>query len=89
VLRWINLALAVVLAALLLSELTGSRQPAPSTPSVSEGPPVVAQEQPARRSRRIEQRLAIEEARRQPRERRLAPSGGPPALDSSGRPIRD
>ena len=32
------------LAALLLSELTRSRQPAPSAPSVSEGPPVVAQE---------------------------------------------
>jgi hypothetical protein len=89
VLRWINLALAVGLAALLLSEVTRARQPAPSTPTVSEGPPVVAQEQPGRRSRRMEQRLAIEEARRQQRERRRAPTGGPPALDSSGRPIRD
>jgi hypothetical protein len=88
-LRWINLALAVVLAGLLLSELTRARQPAPSGPSVSEGRPVVAEEQPGRRSRRIEQRLAIEEARRQQRERRRALSGGPPALDSSGHPIRD
>jgi hypothetical protein len=79
----------VVLTALLLSELTRSKQPAPSAPSVSEGTPVVAQEQPGRRSRRIGQRLAIEEAGRQQRERRRAPFGGPPALDSSGRPIRD
>jgi hypothetical protein len=89
VLRWINLAVAVALAALLVSELTRSRQPAPSAPSVSEGPPVVVEEQPGRRSRRLEQRLAIEEARRQQRERRRAPPGGPPALDSGGRPIRD
>jgi hypothetical protein len=88
-LRWINLAVAVLLAALLLTELTRPRQPAPSAPSVSGGPPVVVQEQPGRRSRRMERRLAIEEAQRQQRERRRALSEGPPALDSSGRPIRD
>ena len=46
-LRWINLALAVVLATLLLIELTRSREPGPAAPTVSEAPPVVAQERPA------------------------------------------
>ena len=88
-LRWINIALAVGLAALLLSDFTRSRQPAPSPPTVTAAPPVVAQETPGRRSRRVEQRMAIEEARRQQRERLGASSGRPPALDSGGRPIRD
>ncbi len=88
-LRWINVALAVGLAALLLSDFTRSRQPAPSPPTVNEAPPVVAQEMPGRRSRRMEARTAIEEARRQQRERLRSSSERPPMLDSSGRPIRD
>ncbi|MGH7644217.1 MAG: hypothetical protein ACREMR_01395, partial [Gemmatimonadales bacterium] len=67
--RWINLVLAVTLATLLLIELTRSREPGPPVPTLSEGPPVVAQERPGRRSRRMEARMAIEEARRLQRER--------------------
>ena len=88
-LRWINLALAVVLATLLVIELTRSREPGPAVSTVIEGPPVVAQETPGRRSRRMEARMAIEEARRLQRERLRAPSTGRVELDSRGVPIRD
>jgi hypothetical protein len=90
VVRWVNLALAVVLATLLLIELTRSREPGPAAPFVSEAPPVVAQERPGRRSRRMEARLAIEEARRQRLERLRSPAPpGPVLLDSNGQPFRD
>jgi hypothetical protein len=90
VVRWINLALAVVLATLLLIELTRSRQPSQPVPAVSERPPVVAQERPGRRSRRMQARMALEEARRQQLERLSAPAPhGPALLDESGRPIVD
>ena len=87
-LRWINVALAVVLATLLLMELTGSRQPGPPVSTIGEGRPTVAQEKPGRRSRRVEARMAIEEARRQQRERLRAPAG-PVEFDEGGRPIMD
>lgn len=88
--RWINLALAVVLATLLLIELTRSREePGPPVSTIGERPPVVVQERPGRRSRRLEARMAIEEAQRLQRERLRAPSTGPVELDSTGRPIVD
>jgi hypothetical protein len=89
VLRWINLALAVVLATLLVIELTRSREPGPAVPTLSEGSPVVAQDRPGRRSRRMEARMAIEDARRLQRERLRAPSTGRVELDPGGAPIRD
>ena len=46
--RWINLALAVVLATLLVIELTRSRESGPPVQTLSAGPPVVAQESPGR-----------------------------------------
>jgi hypothetical protein len=76
--RWINLGLAIVLATLLLVELTRSVRTEPPVQSLSEGPPVVIQERPARRSRRMEARLAIEEARRQQRERSRVAVGSLP-----------
>jgi hypothetical protein len=87
--RWINLALAVVLATLLVIELTRSRQPGPPVSTISAGPPVVAQERPGRRSRRMEARMAIEEAQRLQRERLRAPSTGRVELDDRGFPIKD
>jgi hypothetical protein len=87
-LRWVNLALAVVLATLLVMELTRSQEPAPAFPNISAATPVVVEEQPARRSRRAERRLAIEEARRRQHERPPG-SGGPPQVDFRGIPIRD
>lgn len=89
-LRWINLALAIVLVTLLVSELTRSREPAgPPVPTLTGRSPVVAQERPGRRSRRVEARMAIEEARRLQRERLRAPSPGSVEFDSTGRPIMD
>jgi hypothetical protein len=88
VLRWVNLALAVVLATLLVVELTRSREPAPAFPNISAAVPVVVQEQPGRRSRRAERLLAIQEARRRQRARPPG-AGGPPELDFRGMPIRD
>ena len=87
--RWINLALAVMLATLLVIELTRSRESGPPVQTLSAGPPVVAQEPPGRRSRRMEARMAIEEARRRQSERLRAPTPGPVELDSTGRPIMD
>ena len=87
-LRWINLALAVVLATLLLIELTRSREPGPPVSTIGEGAPVVVQERPGRRSRRMEARMAIEEAQRWQRERLRAPAG-PVEYDERGRPIMD
>jgi len=89
VLRWINLALAVVLATLLVIELTRSKESGPPVPTLSGRSPVVAQERPGRRSRRMEARMAIEEARRLQLERLRAPSTGPVEFDSTGRPIMD
>jgi hypothetical protein len=88
VLRWINLALAIVLGGLLLMELTRSRDAAPPVSTISTRPPVVVQETPGRRSRRMEARMAIEEARRRQRERQQLPPG-PVELDFRGVPVRD
>lgn len=87
-LRWINLALALVLATLLVTEFTRSRTPAPAGPTITAAPPTVVEERPGRRSRRAEARMAIEEARRRQRERPPG-AGGPPELDDRGIPIRD
>jgi hypothetical protein len=90
VVRRINLALAVGLATLLLVELTRSREPGPPGPAISEGPTRVVQEKPGRRSRRMQARLAIEEAKRQRLERLRSPSfRGPALLDERGVPFRD
>jgi hypothetical protein len=89
VLRWINLALAVVLAALLVIEFTRSREPEPAVSTVITRPPVVTQETPGRRSRRMEAKMAIEESRRLRRQRLSAPSPGRVELDSRGNPIKD
>ena len=89
-LRWINLVLAVVLVTLLAVEFTRSRDPQPAAPAISLRPPVVAQEAPGRRSRRMEQKMALEESRRLRRERLNTPStGGRVELDLRGNPIRD
>jgi hypothetical protein len=88
VLRWVNLALAIVLAALLLTELTRSKEGAPPVSTISTSTPVVMQETPGRRSRRLEARMAMEEAMRRQRERRDIPPG-PVELDERGFPIRD
>jgi hypothetical protein len=90
VVRWVNLGLAVLLATLLLIELTRSREPGPAGPAIGQAPPIVAQERPGRRSRRMEARLAVEEARRQRLERLRAPaSAGPALLDGTGQPFKD
>ena len=87
-LRWVNLALAVVLVTLLVTELTRSREPSPAGPTFGDSAPVVVEERPARRSRRMERRLAIEEARSRQRARPPG-AGGPPEVDFTGRPIMD
>jgi hypothetical protein len=88
VVRWINLGLAIVLATLLVVELTRSARTEAPVQSVGEAPPRVVKEKPARRSRRMEARMALEEARRQQRERARVPAG-PVLLDEDGRPIAD
>jgi hypothetical protein len=88
VLRWVNLALAIVLAALLLTELTRSKEGAPPTSVIGEAAPVVMQERPGRRSRRLEARMAMEEAMRRQRERHETVPG-PVELDEQGFPVRD
>ena len=87
-LRWVNLALAVVLAALLLMEFTRSRDPGPAVSGFGQAPPVVVQERPSRKSRRLEARMAIQEAQRKQRERLLGPAG-PPMFDEKGKPVVD
>jgi hypothetical protein len=88
VLRWINLALALGLAALLLVELTRSTESEAPAPEVTEKVSVV-QETPGRRSRREEARLLVEERLREERERRLRTAPGPVMLDRTGVPVRD
>jgi hypothetical protein len=88
VLRWVNLALAVVLAGLLLMEFSRSRDPGPAVSGIGEAPAVVVQERPSRRSRRVEARMAIEEAQRKQRERLRGPAG-PPMFDQQGKPVMD
>jgi hypothetical protein len=87
-LRWVNLGLGVLLATLLLTELTRSRRSEAPAPAISEAAPVVAQERPGRRSRRLEARMALEEARRRQRERAYQPAG-PVLLSEDGRPLVD
>lgn len=87
--RWINLALAVVLAAMLLIQLTRSRESAPAAKGITQAAPVVVKERAARRSHRMEMRLAIEEAQRRQLERLRGGPSGPPVLDRTGQPIRD
>ena len=86
--RWINLGLAIVLAALLLMELTRSGPTEEPAPVVATSRSAVVKEKPARRARRLEARAAIEEARRQQRELARAPRGLI-ELDSDGRPFMD
>ena len=86
--RWINLGLAIVLATLLVVELTRSVRTEAPVQSLSEAPPVVLQEKPARRSRRMEARMALEEARRQQRERPRVAVGSLP-LGEDGLPFSD
>jgi hypothetical protein len=88
VVRWINLGLAVVLATMLLIQLTRSREPAPSGESLSQAPSVVVKERPSRRSHRMEMRMAVQEAQRRQLERLRAPAG-PPLFDGTGKPIMD
>jgi hypothetical protein len=86
--RWINLGLAIVLATLLVIELTRTAQTEAPVQAVSEAPPTVIKERPGRRSRRMEARLALEELRRQQRERaRMA--AGPVLLGEDGLPFND
>jgi hypothetical protein len=69
-------------------ELTRSgpaEAPAPTLQAMRSG---VAKEKPARRSRRMEARMAIEEARRQQRERGRMPTGLV-ELGPDGRPFMD
>ena len=87
-LRWVNLALAVLLATLLVVELTRSTQTEPPAPEIATAAPSVVQETPGRRSRRMETKMAVEEARRKQRERLRAPAG-PVLLGEDGRPIMD
>ena len=87
--RWINFALAVVLATMLLIQLTRSREPAPAAEGIVAAAPVVVKERAARRSRRMEMRLAVEEAQRRQLERLRGGPSGPPVLDGTGQPIRD
>ena len=87
-LRWVNLTVAVALVALLVTELIRSREPAPAAGLTIDGPTVVVEERPARRSRRMERRLAIEEARRRQHERPTV-STGRTEFDFTGQPIRD
>jgi hypothetical protein len=89
VVRWINLALAVVLATMLLIQLTRSREPAPTAGVVVPAAPIVKKERAGRLSHRMEMRAAIEEAQRRQRERLRGGPSGPPVLDPSGRPIMD
>jgi hypothetical protein len=88
VLRWINLALALVLAAVLFMELTRSGPTEEPAPEVQTVRTTVVTEKPGRRARRHEARAAIEEARRQQRERGRAPTGLV-ELDDNGQPFRD
>ena len=87
-LRWVNLGLAVLLATLLVVELTRSTQTEPPAPEITAGGAAVVQETPGRRSRRMEAKMAVEEARRKQRERLRAPAG-PVLLGEDGRPIMD
>ena len=87
-LRWANLGLAVLLVALLAAELTRSFRAEPPAPELTHSAPVVVQETPSRRSRRMEARMALEETRRRQRERLRAPAG-PVLLGEDGRPLAD
>jgi hypothetical protein len=88
VLRWVNLGLAVLLATLLVVELMRTPETAPPGSEIAQSAPVVFKEKPSRRARRMEAKMAIEEARRQRKERLRAPPG-PVLLDETGRPIKD
>jgi hypothetical protein len=88
VVRWINLGLAIVLAALLLMELTRSDQTEDPAPAAMAAKTVVVKEKAGRRARRVEARAAMEEARRQQRERARMPAGLI-ELDDNGRPFSD
>jgi hypothetical protein len=88
VLRWVNLGLVVLLATLLVVELTRSTETGSAVPEVTHSAPVVVQETPSRRSRRMEAKLALEEARRQRREK-LRGAPGPALLGEDGRPFMD
>jgi hypothetical protein len=86
--RWVNLGLAALLATLLIVELTRSTQTEPPGPAVTAAPPLVVQETPGRRSRRMEAKMALEEARRKKREQQRVQAGRI-LLGEDGRPILD
>jgi hypothetical protein len=88
VVRWINLALAVVLTALLLMELTRSDSTEGPDPEVQTFRTTVVKETPGRRARRLEARAALDEARRLQRERGARPTGVV-ELEAGGIPFRD
>ena len=87
-LRWVNFGLAALLATLLIVELTRSTQTEPPGPEITAAPPLVVQETPGRRSRRMEAKMALEEARRKKREK-LRAAAGRVLLEEDGQPIRD
>jgi len=89
---WVNLALGVVLAGLLLSEVIRALSPAtpPAQGEVTLSAPTVREPTAARRSRRVEARLRLEEAERARRERaREAARSGVILRDEDGQPVRD
>jgi hypothetical protein len=87
--RWINLALGIALAALLLIEAGRMMRSAPPPRGESFVKPVVVQETPARRSRRARAREALAEARRLQRERAAQAASGAPLVDEQGQPFVD
>jgi hypothetical protein len=88
VVRWINLGLAFVLAALLVMELMRSDETEAPAPVAVAAKTVVVKEKVGRRARRLEARAAMEEALRQQRELARRPTGLI-ELDDAGRPFKD
>ncbi len=86
--RWINLGLVLVLAALLLMELTRSEPTGDPAPAMVATKTTVVTEKPGRRARRFEARAAMEEALRQQRELARRPAGLI-ELDDHGQPFKD
>jgi hypothetical protein len=88
VVRWINLALALVLGALLVMELTRSEPTEAPGPEKVTLKTTVVREKPGRRARRLEARAGMEEALRKQRELARRPAGLI-ELEETGRPFRD
>jgi hypothetical protein len=88
VVRWINLGLALVLAALLVMELTRSEPTGSPAQEQVTLKTTVVREKPGRRARRLEARAGMEEALRKQRELARRPAGLI-ELEETGRPFRD